>query len=392
LNREGGERRLNVAVSRARKRLEVFCSFLPEQLELAETASEGAKLLRKYLQFARHPELQNNAVQTGQKPEDPLCLDVKSALEKQGFQVHTGIGSSDYRLDLAVVHPENPKRYILGLECDGTAYRNAETATERERLRPSVLNAHGWQIYRIWSMDWHNRKTQIIEEVTGLINELCRQQTPVESLDFNRPAQDKLTENNEEPEMRENDAAAPKPDSPDLTAGTTTGTRLPVFHDYVFAEPRKQPEGADNIWKNPEKTAADLWHVIDHQAPIHEEELFRIVAGYWDCKRLTPKLRNFLSEILDRLNRSAGKTEIERRHNYVYCCDREILPRLYPPEKGIRDISSFAPEELQQIIDYIAQQAGACTKEEMISTVAKELGYKRSGPEIQRRVEELYSP
>ena len=156
LNLQGGERRLNVAVTRARRELVVFTSVGPEQVA-TRTQALGASHLRTFLDYAQRGTAALAAaskVDAGRGVESPFEEAVRDALVQRGHEVHTQIGCSGYRIDLAIVDREAPGRYLLGIECDGASYHSAATARDRDRLRASVLRGLGWQLHRIWSTDF----------------------------------------------------------------------------------------------------------------------------------------------------------------------------------------------------------------------------------------------
>ena len=174
LNQAGGERRLNVAVTRARRNVKLISSIMPEDIDLARTQSLGAQRLRDYMFYAR------DGVQTlGVTPvtraeaasESPFEETVYQALAAQGLTLHKQVGVSNYRIDLGVADPNQPGRYLLGIECDGAMYHSAPTARERDRLRQQVLEQLGWKMHRIWSHDWIRNQAAEIEKVRARLNE-----------------------------------------------------------------------------------------------------------------------------------------------------------------------------------------------------------------------------
>ena len=156
LNKEGGHRRLNVAITRARRELTVFASMKPAQIDLGRTNARGVRDFKHFLEFAeRGREAVAEAFEpTGRPTESPFEDAVKAALERKGWEVHPQIGVSFFRVDLGIVHPDEPGRYLAGVECDGAAYHSSATARDRDRLREIVLKDLGWNIRRIWSTDW----------------------------------------------------------------------------------------------------------------------------------------------------------------------------------------------------------------------------------------------
>lgn len=156
LNRDGGERRLNVAVTRARYELRVFSSLRGDQMDLSRTQAHGVRDLKHFLEFAeRGPKALVESHRGSQGDFDsPFEASVADALERKGWRVHTQIGASSFRVDLGVVHPDFPGRYLAGVECDGATYHSSATARDRDKLREQVLRGLGWEILRIWSTDW----------------------------------------------------------------------------------------------------------------------------------------------------------------------------------------------------------------------------------------------
>jgi very-short-patch-repair endonuclease len=163
LNRKNGWRRLNVAITRARKRVEVVSSIRSE--EISRDAG-GAGQLKKYLLFAANSAnrlslmLPAERANTGDL-ESPLEEEVAETIRKWGYDTLPQVGCSEYRIDLAVLHPKDPSRFVLGIECDGATYHSSKVARDRDRLRQQVLEGLGWTIYRVWGLAWHsNRKDQ----------------------------------------------------------------------------------------------------------------------------------------------------------------------------------------------------------------------------------------
>ena len=156
MNRAGGERRLNVAITRARHELRVFTSLKAEQMDLARTQAGGVRDLKHFLEYAeRGPRAMAEATPGSQGGfESPFEAAVAAALAKRQWDVHTQVGASAFRIDLAVVHPDAKGAYLTGIECDGATYHRSATARDRDKLREQVLRGLGWEVLRVWSTDW----------------------------------------------------------------------------------------------------------------------------------------------------------------------------------------------------------------------------------------------
>ena len=172
LNKIGGERRLNVLITRARMRVEIFSSIRGDDIDLSKTDSEGVRLLKKYLDFAeKGPSILMDNEANEEVSESPFEEAVYNLLVKKGVKVKKQVGCSGYRIDLAVIDDKNPGRYILGIECDGATYHSSATARDRDRLRQQVLESLGWNIYRIWSTDWFKNPRKEFEKLLKVIEE-----------------------------------------------------------------------------------------------------------------------------------------------------------------------------------------------------------------------------
>ncbi|MES2946090.1 MAG: DUF4011 domain-containing protein [Pseudomonadota bacterium] len=156
MNRDGGERRLNVAITRARHELRVFSSLKAEHMDLARTQSRGVRDLKHFLDFA---ERGNRALAEASPGSvggfaSPYEAAIAAALASKGWQLQTQVGASAFRIDLAVVHPDASGIYLCGIECDGATYHRSATARDRDLLREQVLRGLGWEVLRVWSTDW----------------------------------------------------------------------------------------------------------------------------------------------------------------------------------------------------------------------------------------------
>ena len=150
---EGGERRLNVAVTRARSRVILVSSFSHRDMDPGRSSAKGAELLRQYLEYAASGGEEIGAG-VSHVPLNPFELSIKEGLERRGIPVTPQYGVSGYRIDFACAHPEERGRMVLAVEADGASYHSSHTARDRDRLRQQVLEGKGWRFHRIWSTAW----------------------------------------------------------------------------------------------------------------------------------------------------------------------------------------------------------------------------------------------
>ncbi len=191
LNRQGGERRLNVAVTRARRRMMVVSSMHAHDIDLHRTSAFGVKLLRAYLDYAEKgiEALPRAITSAGERAFDsPFEQEVFEELTRCGLTVHPQVGCSGFRIDLAVVDPLAPGRYLLGVECDGKTYHSSATARDRDRLRQEVLESLGWHICRIWSTDWLRDRQGQIKRVQAALERAQRKRASIPCTPIPPPA------------------------------------------------------------------------------------------------------------------------------------------------------------------------------------------------------------
>ncbi len=192
LSQEGGENRLNVAITRAKERVIMVASFDPAQLPVEGVKNIGPMRLKEYLQYAKAvAEMRGDEVaqlltkldavtasppvtQTIAEFDAPLESQVRQALEALGHKVESQVGFSGYRIDLAVVDPKDDSRYVIGIECDGATFHSAKSARERDVGRQSFLEDRGWTIERVWSRNWWRDRPGEIARLQRRIQELSR--------------------------------------------------------------------------------------------------------------------------------------------------------------------------------------------------------------------------
>jgi very-short-patch-repair endonuclease len=176
LNQHGGERRLNVAITRARRAMKVVTSMSAADIDLSRTRAEGVRLLRAFLEVAEQ------GLATAATPLDPhdgetaspLEQEIAAELVRRGLSVHRRIGCGGFRVALAITDSPQGGKYLLGIECDGATYQSAATARDRDRLRQAVLEGLGWRLVRIWSTDWVRDRDKQVKRILAALQEASR--------------------------------------------------------------------------------------------------------------------------------------------------------------------------------------------------------------------------
>lgn len=172
LNRQGGERRLNVAMTRARAEMMVFSTLDPNQIDLSRTSARAVADLKHFLEYAERGPAVLGALPTGSLGdfESPFEAAVARELRIKGWEVQPQIGVSKFRIDLGIKHPDEPGRYLAGVECDGAMYHSSAVAKERDKVRQAALERLGWTLFRVWSTSWWVNKPGEINDLHEKLN------------------------------------------------------------------------------------------------------------------------------------------------------------------------------------------------------------------------------
>ena len=360
LNGEGGHRRLNVAISRAREEVVIYSSLMPEQIELSKVRAAGVRDLKHYLEFAiKGPRaLLEQSMPTGLAPDSPFETEVIRTLRNHNWEVHPQVGCSGYRIDIGVVDPRARGRYLVGIECDGRTYHSGATARDRDRLRQHVLEGLGWRIHRIWSTDWwlnpEGEVKKILERLQALMNE--EEQTADEPL-----VEEAVTKTTEE---------APHQAVPEETQ--PAGAAMPIFSPVSLST--KGPE-AFYEFKTGATLTEQMAQVIDGEGPVSEAVLFRKVARAWGLERTGSRIVERLKALAPA---SANKTYDGANTFYwpksVAHASLSHFRISNDSAASKRHIEEVCLEEISAIVLQLLQQVGSAPRQDVARSVCRLVG------------------
>jgi very-short-patch-repair endonuclease len=378
LNGEGGHRRLNVAISRAREGVVIFSTLKPEQIDLARVRAAGVRDLKHYLEFAlRGPRsiIEERTV-SGLDAESPFEEAVMRALREQQWVVHPQVGCSGYRIDLAVVDPRAPGRYLIGIECDGRTYHSGATARDRDRLRQKILEDLGWKIHRIWSTNWWLDAEGEIAKLHARLVAL----TSEEGIDADPPEQGKSerSSNLEEGAVAEDDGA--------VEPGSPVESSRP---DRVYVSTKLQPGNAEAFYEARSSRAliACLEEVIATEGPVCESILHRRVARSWGLERTGSRIVERLRSLTPRSIRQTRDSE----HTFLW--PKGTDPSTWTDfrvagdgDESRRHVAEVCLQEIERLIAFVLDQAGAAPPSDIARSVCKLLGMARTPTDAEARV------
>ena len=401
LNRSGGERRLNVAVTRAREELVVLSSILPDQIDLTRTRSVGAQHLKSFLDYAaRGVRALAEAIVVDETADfdSPFEREVCRALEGAGHTVHRQVGCSGYRIDLAIVDPERPGRYLLGIECDGASYHSAATARDRDRLRASVLARLGWRLHRVWSTDWWQFPRGELERIEAALA-AARAENPIPAP---RPLEDetlpppRLQSWETDGGALSDPASCAEPEPPPFAAAPTTSATPPPPQPFVEPPARPTLGAAESIHDADEapRLAQAIDEILADEAPIVRERLLRRLAVRYEISRMTPKVRERCNEALAHaLQDGRAVADPDEGEDVLWSSNQDPdKARSWRPadtsRQALRDPASDVPlTELAACATALVTRAVAMQIDDLIRSVARAFGASRVGSATRRRIE-----
>lgn len=171
LNKDGGWKRLNVAVSRARTEMVVFTTMTADMIDLKRTKSKGVESLKGFLEFAQKGRLQGEYVETRVQKAQGMMEHICQCITEQGYKYQKAVGHSRFKIDIAVINPYDEKAYLLGIMLDGESYRQSSNTKDREVAQISILNGLGWELHRIWTMDWWDNRDKELSKLIQILEE-----------------------------------------------------------------------------------------------------------------------------------------------------------------------------------------------------------------------------
>ncbi|MDY6778007.1 MAG: DUF3320 domain-containing protein, partial [Candidatus Nanohaloarchaea archaeon] len=364
LNHDGGERRLNVAVTRARDRVIVFSSLQPGDIDLSRTSATGVQHFKQYLEYAKHGE---DVLSREESTSDTLEFDsefeeaVYNALTDAGLDVDTQVQSAGYSIDLAIKHPDQPGKYVLGIECDGAAYHHSKTARDRDRGRQMVLEDLGWTIHRIWSPDWLSNKEREIEKIKEKVDDLvdgANDEHRLSSIDEEDVEVEEV--NLEEVEGAHQDVDKYSPYSP------------PDKRDMEFSD-------IPSYDLHP-----ILRDIVKSDAPIKSREAYKRAIEPWGISRIGSRIEQSLDDYVRR------SSVITKRGDVLWLSRSrsEGVKVRRNTDDHKRDVDQIPQMEIAKAAYVVLESGYSMEREDLIVETARLFGFSRAGSKIQERVDE----
>jgi hypothetical protein len=405
LNKSGGERRLNVAITRAREKVILVSSIRSSDIDLEASKASGVITLYHYLDYAeRGPEALAQSKPLGGEHESPLEEDVAEEIRRMGYDVVPQVGCSGYRIDLGVVDPAEPGGFLLGVECDGATYHSAYSVRDRDRLRQQVLERLGWKTHRIWSPTWVARRESEVRRLRDAI-ELSRR-TLHDHLAS--PSDDSTGREDREPRRDRGRSPVSEVEVKKIKFKNSAQIGIPYpvcklkakYDPYVYIRTSRHPyrsrrKNEFHMPCNREIQCRLLTGLVEKEGPINIDYAVQRLADAWGVRRAGPRVVDASREVV-RLCSGSGLIRVEGEFLWPvlkgdFTAERNVPVRV--PVPGVpyshRQIEHIPPEEIKNAMKLVVGYAMSLGPESLIVETAKVFGFDRTGSQITSRLEEI---
>lgn len=337
LNNAGGERRLNVAVSRAREEMYVYSTLKAADIDLRRSKARGVEGLKHFLDYAQTQSLPTNSESQFDSQDNLLAGQIAEALKERGYEAKTKLGRSQFKVDVAVGDKDGSGEYRLGILLDGDSYRDTHTTRDREIVQPSVLNSLNWQLMRVWSVDWYNNKERVIKRIEERL------------------------------------AASPKKKEP-----ASKQVFVPEEAQLETIQQRDTDYKTCNLSVSQANAMSDkklMQSIISIEQPINFMYLCRRVCALRESGRVTVTLQRNLSENL-------GAFYLDENQSiWLRKADCEAYDG-YRTNSG-RDVADIPQVELINALMETLKEQIALNEDSLVLIAAKKLGFTRRGANLQ---------
>ncbi|WP_226966710.1 DUF3320 domain-containing protein [Streptomyces phaeolivaceus] len=404
INREGGWRRLNVAVTRARRRMEVIASF--HGGDLPDSHNKSVQHLKRYLRYAQHGPaiLQTEAADPEAAPESPFEEEVIDVLRGWGYEVQPQVGVAGFRIDMAVRHPGAPGTYALGIECDGAMYHSSRAARDRDRLREAVLRDLGWKLHRIWGTDWYRNRRDAMARLRSAVEAASAEDphavrvAPPVRLDASdgglgdrdstvEAVDGPLSTGSGEPGEAAGGPAAPRVEFVTVDAGPAPWSR--PYQDVdpdLLAEVRDRSSiqrgmrGAELQDPDALDVVADVaLCVVDVEGPVEKDVIYTRVRLAWGLGRAGQVVRDRIDRALRRLLKQGKIVRVGTAYDRP---GHQTEFARTPTERCARRVAEVPAAERQLVLRSVVDEGPGVHREDLLREAARFFGWARLGADI----------
>ncbi len=369
LNSDGGERRLNVLISRARMCMEVFSNFKGDEMPTTDASPFGVRALKNFLHYAETGDLVKRE-ERDKAPDSPFEEDVIYSIRSLGYQVQPQVGCAGFYIDIAVRDPNKPGRYMLAVECDGATYHSSKSARDRDRIRQSVLEGLGWRFHRIWSTDWFRNRHKEIERLRDAIKAAIAYYEVYDSESVVKevvPLKPKAKAAIERIEVEHQSSAAIYQVYPIDKLHLGLGDTIPDISTVTLAE--------------------DILKVVEVESPIHVKQLSIRLLSAVGSSRSGARINRAILDAIALLNRQ-GKVELDGEFIITNQSDITIRNRTELPSNERKYDFVYDGEIAKAAIDTV-KDTFSISNDDLVKSITEVLGFASVSKPMKARTEKI---
>lgn len=378
INREGGWRRLNVAVSRARYEMQVFSTLRADQIDLNRTGSEGVAGLKAFLAYAEKGKTSLPLPMNNKKNEaSSFETIIAKEISKKGFEVHTHIGCSSYKIDIAIVDPADSSKYILAILTDGKNYYSASTSKDREIVQVETLKLLGWNVHKIWSTEWWENPGKVLNEILEAIRQAEEnniQPEPYNTTDIKNPEPQETAVLNS---LAVNVIQSEQINLPQVSSSIT--------YEICEVEIVLTTSIEDFLmYHNREKIKMQIAQILQIESPISKNLLSKRILSAWGILRLSPRIGNHLDALFKEMlliSKNYGKNTFFWRNDQDP--EEYNMYRIAQSELQKREADDLPPEEVANAVREVLKNQISLPKSELIRETSKLFSFARIGANVE---------
>ena len=369
LNRDGGERRLNVIITRARIRCHVFSNLTADDIS-ASASARGIQCLRSFLAYAQTGDLSGlPAPQSNFEVDSPFQRAVESKLQGLGYEIHSEVGVKGFFIDIAVVDPERRGRYLIGIECDGATYHSSLAARDRDRIRASVLRGLGWKLHRIWSTDWFANPDRELRRAVEAIEKARAESTAPRDEEATQdiPATKHTRQAIDRAERDEN--------------GEEEGGGIVPYQLAKLPKVRGVYHASDMSRYDLAELVVELARV---ESPVHIDEVTRRAREAYGFGRAGRRIRDAVN---DAIGYAASRKRVRKRGDFLWDPAMSTPPiRDRSAHSSMRKIELVCDEEIAEAVKLVVRHGYGIHRDGAPAETAQALGFGRLTQGVRTRI------
>ena len=397
LNKNGGWKRLNVAVSRARSEMVVFTSMTADMINLKRTKAKGVEALRDFLEFAQKGQLQSKNIEKNMEERQGIMEHICQMLNEHGYKYQRSVGHSKFKIDIAVMNPYKEEEYLLGIMLDGESYRQSSNTKDREVAQISVLKGLGWDIYRIWTLDWWDNKEKELKKLIDCLDykkdaayDVCAKgEVSTEETEFIKESEciedaQKIKDIPvQEPKITKHFAEQDHVIKSNMNLTKPNQDVESLYHkeSYISADLIMTDISTDEYVqsKNKKMITEKIQQIIDTEAPVSYDTLVKKTLRSFNIARSSPKTLEATQKALKIAN-----TQMNKQQGVKFYWRKDQDPSAYysfREDKNAntrRSANDICQQELKNAVCMTLLEKGRMKKEDLIKATIRTMGYARS--------------